>query len=338
MSGAPWRDRRNGGRPLGTGRRGTPSALAARNSAGRNGARPLGTGRPPADATGWGPEAGRNGARPLGTGRLWPVSAVPHSSLAPQWSPSAGDGTTEVDESDPERPVVAVPQWSPSAGDGTTRRLTGRRVAKLLAAMEPVRWGRDDVAVHRQVPTGGRPQWSPSAGDGTTPGRTKRPGATAGRNGARPLGTGRHFVGIDTQRFGETPQWSPSAGDGTTGHQPRRGVELRERAAMEPVRWGRDDASDPNAPPEGPSAAMEPVRWGRDDSIVYGNPLIVAGPQWSPSAGDGTTITGGGPLRSSPRPQWSPSAGDGTTGFVGCGFPVARAAMEPVRWGRDDPQ
>ena len=61
----------------------------------------------------------RNGARPLGTGRPMP------------W--------------DHPRPWWTRPQWSPSAGDGTT--VPPENESKLLvsAAMEPVRWGRDDM-------------------------------------------------------------------------------------------------------------------------------------------------------------------------------------------------
>ena len=60
----------------------------------------------------------RNGARPLGTGRPSAAAALLFSEPPPQWSPSAGDGTTFADDM---RPTDAV-----------------------AAAMEPVRWGRDD--------------------------------------------------------------------------------------------------------------------------------------------------------------------------------------------------
>ena len=60
---------------------------------------------------------------------------------------------------------------------------------------------------------------------------------------------------------------------------------------MEPVRWGRDDAFCSSSCALVRPAAMEPVRWGRDDTGLYGQPLREVEPQWSPSAGDGTTCT-----------------------------------------------
>ena len=160
--------------------------------------------------------------------------------------------------------MISWPQWSPSAGDGTTSG-GGWAPAPSEAAMEPVRWGRDD---RRSTPTC---QWRGSC-----------------RNGARPLGTGR-----------------PGR---------RRAAACPAHAAMEPVRWGRDDGAQRASDAPLGAAAMEPVRWGRDDSERSDTASATARPQWSPSAGDGTT-----------QPDRHPR---------GLG---AVAAMEPVRWGRDDP-
>ena len=181
--------------------------------------------------------------------------------VAPQWSPSAGDGTTGGGQR--RRRSRRRPQWSPSAGDGTTLPVWPSD-ERVPAAMEPVRWGRDDPepaapAEPAQPPqwspsagdgtTGlhqppehpaAAPQWSPSAGDGTTTSTTSRRPSRTSRNGARPLGTGR-------------PVGTRDSGD------------QLNHAAMEPVRWGRDDPHTHEGWRGLTRAAMEPVRWGRDD-------------------------------------------------------------------------
>src|SRR5690606_21185340 len=95
--------RRNGARPLGTGRRPGPTAARGR-APGPTGDRPLGTGRRLAPGTGPQGETcrtrvtptgrGRNGARPLGTGRPRLNGDQVEIRDRPQWSPSTGDGTT----------------------------------------------------------------------------------------------------------------------------------------------------------------------------------------------------------------------------------------------------
>ena len=132
-----------------------------------------------------------------------------------------------------------------------------------------------------------QPQWSPSAGDGTTSGARSCAGRTGRRNGARPLGTGR-----------------PSLA---------RELGMQEYAAMEPVRWGRDDIS--------------------------GSTVIVRGPHGRNGArplGTGRRLTLRALEMTTNPPQWSPSAGDGTTTALMTMLKAAWAAMEPVRWGRDD--
>mgnify|MGYP006976751665 CR=1 FL=1 len=221
---------------------------------------------------------------------------------------------------------------------GRDDALTGGELERAgAAAMEPVRWGRDDDGPAGHIGRAGPPQWSPSAGDGTTE------------------STLRHHI------TAAEPQWSPSAGDGTT-ELLDDALLHRSLAAMEPVRWGRDDGAQCNdrhrrfpgrngARPLGTGrlierdipfvsmcAAMEPVRWGRDDTEV--NTLLASklAPQWSPSAGDGTTTPRRHALVARLLPQWSPSAGDGTTSPPGLPLGTrSPAAMEPVRWGRDDP-
>ena len=376
--------RRNGARPLGTGRHGgrgrSPGGDAAAmepvrwgrddehgtvGSTGiaracRNGARPLGTGRLPFFGFSTRSPMRRNGARPLGTGRLLRVNPILNPSNRPQWSPSAGDGTTL--QPGRRRPVAGCAAMEPVRWGRDDPLAATSRVVCMPAAMEPVRWGRDDA-----------------------PGRGDRPGPPAGRNGARPLGTGR------------LTRWSrpPAPSSSRNGARPlgtgrlRGGGEREDKriAAMEPVRWGRDD---PHPTREGRHrrtvAAMEPVRWGRDDTMAAAVSVWAQMPQWSPSAGDGTTGTICAGMRSTNAPQWSPSAGDGTTrpvkdkrGVPVCGRNGARplgtgrrgasagsagaaaggrngarplgtgrhsmkmrivdvriAAMEPVRWGRDD--
>ena len=82
---------------------------------------------------------------------------------------------------------------------------------------------------------------------------------------------------------------------------------------------------------------MEPVRWGRDDVGTYAADPASAAPQWSPSAGDGTTRGRPGVANGLRRPQWSPSAGDGTTSEDGEQKPQAsqgRNGARPLGTGR----
>jgi len=132
--------------PVRWGRDDTPRRCrpADRGSRGRNGARPLGTGRPACSTSSRAPAYCRNGARPLGTGR-------PPGGRSPLWRrPTCRNGA---------RPL------------GTGRLGVSRVMphAPGDAAMEPVRWGRDDgLAPTLATGVPGKPQWSPSAGDGTT--------------------------------------------------------------------------------------------------------------------------------------------------------------------------
>jgi len=128
--------------------------------------------------------------------------------------------------------------------------------------------------------------------------------------------------------------------DGTTSRGDRERIRLGS-AAMEPVLGGRDDLDGvPRLGTAASTAAMEPVLGGRDDAsrtrvlrainacrngarpwrtgrrpgILEYYPTAGAGPQWSPSLADGTTVRG--------------------TIIPYCNHP---AAMEPVLGGRDDP-
>src|SRR5258708_32688961 len=70
---------------------------------------------------------------------FWPART---SASPPQWSPSVTDGMTGSG-APPVNPDCA-PQWSPSVTDGMTRNTVRLSIFHQLAAMEPVRHGRDD--------------------------------------------------------------------------------------------------------------------------------------------------------------------------------------------------
>ena len=257
----------------------------------------------------------------------------PRPVRMPQWSPSGEDGTTSTGTASPPvwpsrngarpertgRPAVSSrPPAGAGRRNGARPERTGRHpervgdAVEVIAAMEPVRRGRDDHSTTAASSPAAAPQWSPSGEDGTTPSADK--------------------IAAD-----------------------------KAAAAMEPVRRGRDDCTTSGVWPGYPVAAMEPVRRGRDDRNCSADIPATRAPQWSPSGEDGTTCApsphvvpcvrrnGARPERTGrqPRrrrsgggaqpPQWSPSGEDGTTSQPRRRWPAsARAAMEPVRRGRDD--
>jgi len=281
-------------------------------------------------------------------------------SSKPQWSPSLADGTTH--HGDGHRARAAVPQWSPSLADGTTGDDGADAASQGLAAMEPVLGGRDDLLGRASEGLAPPAAMEPVLGGRDDLRKHCIPcRGASGRNGARPWRTGRRPATIDGVTTVLVPQWSPSLADGTTIVD-RAPLTPDQKAAMEPVLGGRDDAAHPAGPSRHGGAAMEPVLGGRDDESYFTGFVAGYAPQWSPSLADGTTRrlclavcktlcsrngarpwrTGRpGGVREDDRPEGAamePVLGgrDDVTGRRGVQGIVTGAAMEPVLGGRDD--
>ena len=131
-----------------------------------------------------------------------------------------------------------APQWSPSGSDGMTRKALQRLSARGLAAMEPVRIGRDDAAIFADQRREFEPQWSPSGSDGMTLVEivilvvTHLPQWSPSGSDGMTVPLGRVMIRATL------PQWSPSGSDGMTGSSP--GVSTRPgcRNGARPDRTG----------------------------------------------------------------------------------------------------